>query len=325
MMKKLLYIIALLTLCLLFYAASAETSGDYTYSVSSGKATITGYTGTATTLSIPATIDGLPVTAIGNYAFENNGSLTRVTIPASVTEIGREAFRSCDALASVTLNEGLATIGYQAFADLPLLTSMTVPNSVTSLGNSFIAGDLAITYLKLGGGIKTPSRQQLHLTWYYTDVSALKTVVFSEGVTSIPGYAFSHYDSSNSSSDSNNGNYPSLSSVTLPTTLTAIGEHAFQNCDALPEITIPGNVTTIGDYAFQDCDLLPEITIPSKVKTIGSYAFQDCDLLPKITIPASVTEIGSEAFRSCDALASVTLNEGLTTIGYSAFAEHHGL
>ncbi|HNX04498.1 MAG TPA: leucine-rich repeat protein, partial [Opitutales bacterium] len=87
-------------ICLLSPAAlRAElTYGDFTYTVSGTDVTITGYTGSDASVTIPATIDGNPVTAIGASAFYNCDSLTGISIPASVTAIGASAFRDCSGL-----------------------------------------------------------------------------------------------------------------------------------------------------------------------------------------------------------------------------------
>ena len=87
-----------------------------------------------------------------------------------------------------------------------------------------------------------------------------------------------------------------LSSITIPNSVTSIGENAFNNCDGLTSITIPNSVTSIGTYAFEDCDGLTSIEIPNSVISIGNEAFYGCSSLTSITIPNSVTSIGSDAF-----------------------------
>ena len=107
--------------------------------------------------------------------------------------------------------------------------------------------------------------------------------------------------------------------VTIPDSVTTIGNYAFQYCTSLTSITIPDSVTTIGNYAFQYCTSLTSITIPDSVTTIGERAFWCCDSLTSVTIGNSVTTIEAGAFGWCENLTSITIPDGVTTIGGSAF------
>ena len=98
-----------------------------------------------------------------------------------------------------------------------------------------------------------------------------------------------------------------------------IGDSAFLDCYSLTSITIPDSVTSIGSYAFSGCTSLTSITIPDGVTSIGSYAFRDCTTLTSITIPDSVTSIGSYAFAWCDSLTSITIPDSVTSISFRAF------
>ena len=101
-------------------------------------------------------------------------------------------------------------------------------------------------------------------------------------------------------------------------TVTAIGKNAFFNCQALAKVTIPQSVTSIGDGAFQNSSLT-DVTIPQGVTSIGEDAFGWCSGLTSVTIPQSVTSIGKEAFRECRYLQSLTIEDAATSIGEEAF------
>ena len=111
----------------------------------------------------------------------------------------------------------------------------------------------------------------------------------------------------------------SLSSITIPNSVTSIGTSTFSNCFSLSSVTIPSDVTTIDSNAFFYCYSLSSIAIPSGVTTIDSVSFQNCQSLSSITISNSVITIGSSAFCYCYSLSSITIPNKVTTIGDGAF------
>ena len=113
--------------------------------------------------------------------------------------------------------------------------------------------------------------------------------------------------------------------VSIPNSVTAIGDRAFYSCSALTSITIPDSVTAIGRSAFGRCEGLTNIIIPNSVTTIEREAFFACSGLASITIPNSVIKIDEEAFRACSGLASITIPNSVKTIGDLAFIYCSGL
>ncbi len=137
-------------------------------------------------------------------------------------------------------------------------------------------------------------------------------------VTSIRNYAF--------------GKCRSLTSITIPDSVTEIGGGVFYGCTNLKDVKLSNNITSLDGYYdyysgyygfFEGCTSLASITIPDSVTSIGSYAFCNCSSLTSITIPDSVTSIGYEAFYGCDKLSSIIIPETVTEIigkalGYSS-------
>ena len=110
-----------------------------------------------------------------------------------------------------------------------------------------------------------------------------------------------------------------LKEITIPDSVTSIGDYAFQGCDNLTSVTIGNGVTSIGYEAFEGCDSLRSIVIPDSVTSISSSAFYECTNLTSVTIGNSVTSIGSSAFYRCTSLMNIVIPDGVTSIGFSAF------
>ena len=104
-----------------------------------------------------------------------------------------------------------------------------------------------------------------------------------------------------------------------------IGNQAFDGCSSLTSLTLPSSVTSIGSSAFSGCSGLTSLTLPSSVTSIEWSAFSGCSGLTSLTLPSSVTSIGESAFRGCSSLASLTLPSSVTSIGKSAFSGCSGL
>lgn len=110
-----------------------------------------------------------------------------------------------------------------------------------------------------------------------------------------------------------------IKTVTLPSSITKIGQAAFGYCMKLESINIPSSVTEIEKWAFTNCQELQSIVIPSGIKVIGETTFMWCQSLKTVEIPSSVEAIESKAFYGCSLLESVIIGNGVTSIGKSAF------
>ena len=120
--------------------------------------------------------------------------------------------------------------------------------------------------------------------------------------------------------------------MTIPNSVTSIGDYAFYDCTNLTSVTIGSGVTSIGDYAFSRCTNLTSVTIPDSVTSINKYAFSGCTRLTSVTIPDSVTNIENSAFISCYRLVEVINKSSFTItkgsqdnggVGYYALEIHN--
>ena len=237
---------------------------------------------------------GNSVTSIGDHAFFDCTGLTGITIGNSVTSIGFEAFRGCTGLTGITIPNSVTSIGGYAFYNCTGLTSITIPDSVTSIGNYAFYGCTGLTSITIPDSVTSIGHSVFSCCTRLTGISV------SDGNA--------RYDSRNGCNalieTATNTLISGCKSTKIPNSVTSI-DYAFAGCTGLTGITIPNSVTSIGNDAFYHCTGLTSITIPNSVTSIGNDAFYHCTGLTSITIPDSVTSIGYAAFRSCTGLTSV--------------------
>ena len=164
------------------------------------------------------------VNSIGKYTFSGCNSLVSVIIPTSVTSIGISAFSNCNSLASVVIPNGVKTIGEGTFASCSGLTSVTIPNSVTSIGDDAFYGCKGLN--------------EVHIN----DLTAWCNISFS-GYDSNPLRRANHLFL----------NDKEITNLIIPTSITNINNFAFCVCSGLKSVTIPNTVTLIGEGAFRFC------------------------------------------------------------------------
>ena len=228
-----------------------------------------------------------------------------------VLGIVERAFEKCKGFDTVIIPDGVRSIGGYAFWECVYLTALTIPSSVTSIGDNAFLGCSGLTSINVeSGNPKYDSRDNCN------------AIIETATNTLING----------------------CSKTIIPSSVTSIGESAFEYCSGLTSVTIPNSVTSIGDYAFVHSGLT-SLTIPSSVISIGDGAFSGCSGLTSLTIlcPSvydcfegntsikelslgdKVTSIPGYAFKGCSGLASVTIGNNVTSIGGYAFFDCSGL
>ncbi len=336
-----------------------KTCGDYTYAIlENGSAEILRYSGKNDTVIIPKSLDGHPVTAVGERAFESCSYVTSVTIPDGVTNIGDYAFSFCRGLnsiiipdsvegigtasftgcfelASVTIPDGMKSIGKDAFFGCKGLTSIIIPDSVEKIGGSAFSGCAGLTSITIPGSVKALGE------FVFSSCTGLTSVTLQDHCADIPDFAFS--------------DCKGLTAISIPDSVKTIGLRAFWSCSALTSIIIPEGVISIGMEAFGDCENLVSVTVPDSVTSVGASPFTSdralkgvamssdhpyLELLDNIlfsksdqrlicalptfdgetyTVPDGIREIGERAFWGCDTVTSVTMPGSVTAIGEEAF------
>ena len=267
-----------------------EDESVYTYNaLDDGTIEITGYSGSAENIVIPAQIDGKSVTRIGNNAFEKSsakeivipdsvtdigsqafsgcGKLTGVSIPNSVTMIRDRAFFDCNSLASITIPDSVTDIELQAFCNCTSLKSVTIPASVTYIGDEAFGyySDIDGSEIKKVDGFKINYVKNTYGHYYatkngFSDEDCLLTNELDDGTLEISNYA------------GNSATYEIPGEIDGKK-VVRIGDSAFIDCTELTSVTIPDSVTDIRWRAFYNCVSLKSVTIPKSVIDIDNYAF----------------------------------------------------
>ena len=190
---------------------------------------------------------------------------------------------------------------------VPLYFSQTVANGVT-----IDWGDGSTTQTLTGTGNKNTTHTYASIGDY---IITLKVTSGTLGL----GNGSSSYSVLGSTNNNGKVYCNMLQKAEIGSSVTSIGNSAFNGCYSLYSINIPEGVTSIGNNAFNECYSLSLINIPEAVTNISGYAFSSCYSLSLINIPEAVTNISSYAFSSCYSLSSINIPEGVTSIGNYTF------
>ena len=302
-----------------------------------------------------------PLYKIADNAFAGNGSITLVTVPATVEAIGSNAFKGV----TYPIIKIKATTPPVLASKLPMFSAIVPPASVKAYKAANYWKEMTI----IGEG-KNDIEVTTSATVDLTEAIMTQAKITPASVTSIKVHGPLTNDDIINALNTNmrscyaidlsdaeiealpdgafNGKI-GLLEITLPAGLKAIGNNAFNGCFALRnEVTIPAGVETIGnyafkgcknakfnpalpetliaigDYAFQNCANLYAVTLPASLQTIGAHAFEASNVQEAV-LPAGLKTIGAYAFRHCSNITRVTLPDGLTTLGEGAFQQCEAL
>lgn len=285
-----------------FYAL-ANTSGDYEYELfEDGTVEITDYTGSATELVIPSTINGYPVISIGFYAF-SNGEFKNVTIPENIEYIRACAFDSCKNLETITIPKNVSNISWDAFMCCTSLMSINVDTQ-----NSYYSSENGVLFNKN----KTILIQ-------YPIGNKQASYKIAKNVVTVGYLAFFNcLNLSNINVDDKNNYYSSKDGVLFNKDATKLIQYPVGNVRT--SYTIPNNVIELGYEAFNSSNNLTSVYISDSVEDMhynsgwgggpeypkALHAFYNCKSLEDITV-----SVNNKYFASVD---GVLFNKDKTAI-----------
>ena len=260
------------------------------------------------------------------YMFNQCKSLTAVVFKGTLGSIGNNDFYGCSALTDISLDgTGVTTIGSEAFRGAALSASFSIPSTVTSIGGSAFCACSGLVSITVPDAAFTGNNT-------FQECINLESVTFTEGTrtTAIPYRTF--YGCTK------------LTSVNIPTSVTNIGQEAFDNCGltSLPSgwdrsgitygnnpfagcpitsITFPDSWTSIPNYFCCNMKQLASVDFGHTVSTIGSHSFDSCTALTAVNIPSNVTKLVSHCFYRSGVTSVTGMNRTDLTVENNAFAE----
>ena len=344
-MKKIfnvLFILLTIILCAFCFSSCTNNEfrfGDYRYTVENDEVTITKYIGNDAEVSIPESINGMPVTAIGTSAFLNRDKMRSVTVPDSVVRLGSLAFAKCYALEQVTLGRGVREIDFSPF-------SFCEKINYNKYENGCYVGNSENPYLALVSmEFEDVEAVSIHADTVVICGSAMENcgsireLVIPNSVVSIGSFAF---------------RYCSLEKVYIPESVMSIGLLAFGDSisnfvvsDENPNFksvdgslfsrdgkrlikyatgqdisfySIPDGTVIVEESAFENAMHLNEVVVADSVEEIGHFAFLHCENLRDVQLGNSLKTIEGGAFGSCYSLTEITIPDSVENISYSVFS-----
>ena len=278
---------------------AAFTDGYFTCTQKQdGSLRLTDYSGEETDPVIPAEINGLPVTEIGEGCFQGNLSIEKVHIPEGIQSIGDYAFECCSSLKKVYCPDSLLFLGDGAFSGCNHLILADLQDNLETIGKGAFLCCTGLISLDL------PAKLAALGEFAFADCSGLARVTFNGGsLTAIPERLF--YGCSG------------LLSVNVPSVVTSVGERAFADCTSLSSLYFAAPLEELGEYAFAHCEALSNINFSSNELPKGILS--GCTSLKWFSVAEGTKALRAGAFENTF-MDSVSLPADIEVIEEGAFA-----
>lgn len=268
--------------------------GNYKYSFESSAESgekyvvLEEYLGNEESVVIPEEIDGIKVTKIGDYAFNEKEFIKNITISKNIEDFGDYTFYGSTSITEFKVDEeneiykadesgaivGKDGLAYFVYPCGKNPTEITIPDGTVAIQSSAFAV-----------------------------CKELKTVNLPDSLEYIGSFCFAECES--------------LDNVVIPDGVTTLEQYTFSGCKSLKNITLPDTMTLIGDAAFFECESMTEFTFPASLTEIGQGAFVSTGF-KTIEIPATVISIGYSAFGfTTDQTHEIIAVDGFSISGYS--------
>lgn len=305
-------------------STTANPYADFAYSENGGSITITGYSGSKTSVEVPKSIHGKPVTTIGENAFFNTG-ITSIKLPSSLRTIGKNAFHSCVGLTAITIPNGVTLIDNAAFRGCSNLKNITLADTLQKIGNQAFYQCTSLSGIHFGDKLTYIG------DWAFAYCTSLPNVAIVGSVNHVGSNVFYECKSLTACTFESSSKVTalgeamffdciSLKTFSFPSGVKVVPANCFMGCRSLSSVAMHANMTSIGANAFADCISLSAVKLSAKLLHLEKGAFSGCTTLKEIEIPSGALDIGDNAFSGCSNLQKAVIPASVTSIGSKAFA-----
>ncbi len=234
---------------------------------------------------------------IGDYAFSGCSNLTSFSMPDTVINLGKGVYQNCNKLTTVDMSSKVYSVQDDTFKNCSSLTSIAIGNEATYIGSNAFAGCANLREVKMPDDNASLSTIGASA---FSGCTSLKTLRIPEGIRIIPKTLLY--------------NCSSLTTLTLPSTITTINDNAFEGCASLSSLTLPEKVSVVPVKMCYNCTGLIAVNLPVGIETVAESAFAKCSSLTTITNIDKASVISTKVFQDCTSLKTLKLGSDINIV-----------